>query len=110
MEAVAEAKFVRMSPQKARLVVDLVRDKKVNEALTILALCPKKPARLVAKVVRSAVASATQAQNLDVDDLYIKNITVEGGAMWKRWTPRAMGRATRIRKRTSHVRVVLGEV
>ncbi len=110
MESKAVARYIRMSPQKARLVVDLVRNKKVNEALAILTLCPKKPARLVAKVVRSAVAIAAQAQNLDVDDLSIKAIMVEGGPMWKRWTPRAMGRATRIRKRTSHVTVVLDEV
>jgi large subunit ribosomal protein L22 len=87
-----------------------VRGKKVDEALTILALCPKKPARLVAKVVKSAVANATQQQNVDVDDLYIKTIRVDEGPTLKRWRPRALGRATRIRKRTSHVTVVLDEV
>jgi len=109
MEARVIARYMRMSPQKARLVVDLVRGKKVDEALTALALCPKKPARLIAKVVRSAVATATQLHNVDVDSLFIKRITVDGGPTLKRWMPRAMGRATRIRKRTSHVTVVLDE-
>jgi large subunit ribosomal protein L22 len=98
-----------MSPQKARLVVDMVRGKKVEEALNLLTFSPKKPARLIAKVVRSAVANATQLRNVDVDSLFIKMITVDGGPMLKRWSPRAMGRATRIRKRTSHVTVVLDE-
>jgi large subunit ribosomal protein L22 len=97
-----------MSPQKARVVGDLVRGKKVNEALTILALNPRKPARELAKVVRSAVANATQ-KNVDVDELFIKRIMVDGGPVLKRWMPRAMGRATRIRKRTSHVTIVLDE-
>lgn len=110
MEATAVARYMRMSPQKARLVVDLIRGKKVEEALATLALCPKKPARLVAKVVRSAVANAVQAHKVDVDDLFVKRITVDEGPMLKRWRPRAMGRATRIRKRMSHVTVVLGEM
>jgi large subunit ribosomal protein L22 len=109
MESRAIARYIRMSPQKARLVVDLVRGKKVNDALAILTLSPKKSSGVVAKVLRSAVASATQSQNVDVDTLFIKTITVDGGPVLKRWMPRAMGRATRIRKRTSHVTVVLDE-
>jgi large subunit ribosomal protein L22 len=109
MEARAIARYVRMSPQKARLVVDMVRGKRVEEALSLLAFSPKKPAKLIAKVVRSAVANATQLRNVDVDTLFIRMITVDGGPMLKRWSPRAMGRATRIRKRTSHVTVVLDE-
>jgi large subunit ribosomal protein L22 len=110
MEAMARARYLRMSPRKARLVVDMIRGKGVNEALSILDLCPKKPARLVAKVVRSAVANATQQKGLDVDDLYISEIRVDPGPMLKRWRPRAMGRATMIRRRTSHVTVVLEEM
>jgi large subunit ribosomal protein L22 len=110
MEATAVARYLRMSPQKARLVVDLIRGKKVDDALATLALCPKKPARLVAKVLRSAVANAVQAYKVDVDDLFVKRVLVDGGPMLKRWRPRAMGRATRIRKRMSHVTVVLGDV
>jgi large subunit ribosomal protein L22 len=109
MESVARASYLRMSPCKARQVVDLVRGKKVDEALNLLALCPKKPARLVAKVVRSAVANMTTQRDVDVDALFIKQIMVDGGPMLKRWRPRALGRATRIRKRTSHVTVVLDE-
>lgn len=109
MEAKAVAKYVRMSPQKAQLVVDMVRGKKVEEALSILALSQKKPAKLVAKAVRSAVANASQLSKVDVDSLFIKRITVDEGPMLKRWRPRAMGRATRIRKRTSHITVILDE-
>jgi large subunit ribosomal protein L22 len=87
----------------------MIRGKQADEALTILALSPKKPARLVAKVVRSAVANAAQLQNVDVDSLYIKRVTVDEGPTLKRWRPRALGRATRIRKRTSHVTVVVEE-
>jgi len=110
MESSATVKYIRMSPRKARLVGDMVRGKKVEEALNLLTLCPKKPARLLAKVVRSAVANATQLQNVDVDSLYIKGVSVDGGPILKRWRPRAMGRATRIRKRTSHVKITLDEL
>ncbi|MGQ9860025.1 MAG: 50S ribosomal protein L22 [Thermodesulfobacteriota bacterium] len=110
MEATAVGRYLRISPQKTRLVVDLIRGKKVEEALATLALCPKKPARLVAKVVHSAVANAVQAYKVDVDELFVKVITVDEGPMMKRWRPRAMGRATRIRKRMSHVTVVLGDM
>lgn len=110
MESSATVKYIRISPRKARLVADMVRGKKVEEALNLLTLCPKKSARLLAKVVRSAVANATQLQNVDVDSLYIKGVSVDGGPILKRWRPRAMGRATRIRKRTSHVKITLDEV
>lgn len=109
MEARAVTKYVRMSPQKARLVLDMVRGKKVEEALSILALSQKKPAKLVAKAVRSAVANASHLSKVDVDALFIKRITVDEGPMLKRWRPRAMGRATRIRKRMSHITVILDE-
>lgn len=92
------------------MVADLVRGKKVGEALAALSLCPKKPARVVAKVLRSAVANAVQLYKVDVDDLVVREITVNGGPMLKRWRPRAMGRATRIRRRTSHVKVTVGDM
>ena len=109
MESRAIARYLHMSPQKARLVVDMVRGRNVNEALQVLTLSPKKPASIVAKVIRSAVANATQKEDLDVDALFIKRIFVDEGPTMKRWRPRAMGRATRIRKRTSHVTVILDE-
>lgn len=92
------------------MVVDLIRGKKVEEALATLSLCPKKPARIIAKVLRSAVANAVNLYKVDVDDLVVRDIAVDGGPMFKRWRPRAMGRATRIRRRTSHVRVTVGEM
>jgi large subunit ribosomal protein L22 len=109
MESRATVKYIRMSPQKARLVADMIRGKPVEEALNILTLCPKKPARLLSRVVRSAVANATHTQDVDVDNLFVKTIVVDEGPMLKRWRPRAMGRATRIRKRTSHVKLILDE-
>jgi len=109
MEIRATAKYLRVGPRKARYVVDLVRGKKAGEALGILQFTPKKAARMVHKVLSSAVANASQRQDVDVDTLYIKKIYVDEGPTLKRWRPRAMGRATRILKRTSHVTVVLDE-
>lgn len=109
MEAVAKAKFVRISPRKARLVADAVRGMKVGEALNKLKFTPKKAAGLFAKVISSAVANATNGSNVDADKLYIKQAFVDGGPTLKRWRPRAMGRAFIIRKRTSHITVVLDE-
>jgi large subunit ribosomal protein L22 len=109
MEAVAKAKFVRISPRKARLVADAIRGMNVGEALSRLEFTPKKAAVLVTKVLKSAVANASQSQNVDVDRLYVKKAFVDGGPVLKRWRPRAMGRAYIIRKRTSHITVVLDE-
>jgi large subunit ribosomal protein L22 len=109
MAVTARARFVRVSPQKARLLVDLVRGKKVEEALNILAFTKKAFARTLTKVINSAVANAQQNKQLDVDTLMVKRISVDGGPVMKRYLPRAMGRATVIRKRTSHVTVVLDE-
>lgn len=110
MEARAQAKYIRISPQKARLVADQIRGKKVQEALDILAFTPKKGARLLKKVLDSALANAEYTQRVDLDTLYIKRVYVDPGPMLKRWRPRAMGRATRIFKRTSHLTVVLDEL
>jgi large subunit ribosomal protein L22 len=109
MEAKALARFIRISPQKARLIADLVRGKNVEEAINTLRFMPKKAARIIRKVVESAVANASQNEAIDVDTLYVKKIFVDGGPMLKRIRPRAMGRATRILKRTSHITVILDE-
>ncbi|MEE8316105.1 MAG: 50S ribosomal protein L22 [Syntrophobacteria bacterium] len=109
MEAKAVTRYVRISPRKARLVTELIKGKPVEEALTILRFVPKKAARLVDKTLRSALANAEQNPNIDVDTLYIKRIFVDGGPTMKRWRARAMGRATKIIKRSSHITVVLDE-
>jgi large subunit ribosomal protein L22 len=109
MEVRAVGKYLRVSPYKVRLVADLVRGKRVEEALTILKFLPKKSGRLVNKTLRSAVANAESMQTIDVDTLVIKAIHVDEGPRLKRWRPRAMGRATRILKRTSHITMVLTE-
>lgn len=107
MEARAITRNVRISPQKARLVADLIRGKQVEEALFILRFMPKKAARILAKTLGSAIANATETQNVDPDTLYVKRTYVDGGTTIKRFTPRAHGRATPIRKRTSHFTVVV---
>jgi large subunit ribosomal protein L22 len=109
MEVRAVGKYLRVSPYKVRLVADLVRGKKVEEALTILKFLPKKGGRLINKTLRSAVANAENTQSIDVDTLFIKTILVDEGPKLKRFRPRAMGRATRILKRTSHITMVLAE-
>ena len=109
MEARAKLSFVRLSPQKARLVVDMVRGKGVQESLNILKFSPQKAAGIVAKLVSSAVANAEQKGVADVDRLFVKSICVDQGPVLRRFLPRAQGRATRIRKPTSHITVVLDE-
>ena len=109
MEVRAIARQVRMSPRKARLVADLIRGKRVEEALLMLRFTPKKAASILAKTLRSAIANATDTQNVDPDDLYVKRVHIDGGATLKRFRPRAHGRATPIRKRTSHFTVVVDE-
>nr|AMR07426.1 ribosomal protein L22 [uncultured bacterium] len=115
IEARATLRFIRVAPRKARLVVDLIRGKMVNEALAILNFSPKYVSPLVKKVLNSAVSNAMKiAENknskIDVDKLFVKKVTVDEGPTLKRYMPRAMGRATLIRKRTSHIKIVLGEV
>ena len=109
MEAKALARYIRISPQKARLIADLVRGQSVETAINTLRFMPKKGARILRQVIESAVANASQNEAIDVDTLYVKKIYIDGGPMLKRITPRAMGRATRILKRTSHITVVLDE-
>jgi large subunit ribosomal protein L22 len=109
METKAIARFVRISPRKIRLIMDEVRGKSVEDALNQLSFAPQKGARLLKKVIRSAVANAEQNTNVDVDTLYIKRVYADEGPTLKRFRPRALGRATRIRKRSSHLTVVLDE-
>jgi large subunit ribosomal protein L22 len=109
MEVRAKLRFVRISPRKARLVADLIRGKKSEEALNILIFTRKAAARILIKLLKSAIANATQKKTIDVDRLYVKKITVDQGPTMKRFTPRALGRATTIRKRTSHIHMILDE-
>jgi large subunit ribosomal protein L22 len=109
MGPTASLKWLRMSPSKVRLVVDMVRGRPVEEALNLLTFSQKAAAEPVAKLVRSAVANADDRGGYDLDRLFISTAFVNEGSTWRRWLPRAMGRATRIRKRTSHVTVILGE-
>ena len=109
MEAKAVGKYIRISPQKARLVADVVRGMGVDQAITTLRFMPKKGAGIIKKVIESAVANATQEDKADVDNLYVKKIIIDGGPSLKRISPRAQGRATGIIKRTSHITVVLDE-
>lgn len=112
MEARAKSKFIRQSPRKTRLVVDLIRGKSVGEAYALLQFSKKRASAVVDKALRSAVANAVdKAQNagdsLDVDDLYVKQAFVDEGPRLKRWRPAAMGRATPINKPTCHITVVV---
>jgi large subunit ribosomal protein L22 len=109
MEAKAVVKHVRISPQKARLVVDLIRGKKVEDADTKLGFTDKKAARIVRKVLKSAMANAAQNPNIDENILYVREVFVDQGPSLKRWRARAQGRAASIRKRTSHITVILDE-
>ncbi|MGQ9630315.1 MAG: 50S ribosomal protein L22 [bacterium] len=110
MEARAVAKFVRVAPRKVRRVSDLIKGKSVNEAIDILTFTPKAVSGTILKVVQSAVANAKQQDSaLDTDELYIKNAYVDEGATLKRFRAGSMGRGFRIRKRTSHITVIVGD-
>ncbi|SET57311.1 LSU ribosomal protein L22P [Natronincola peptidivorans] len=109
MEARAIVRFVRIAPRKAQQVVDLVRGKKVDEALAILKYTPRAAAPIVEKLVKSALANAENNYNMDRENLFVSEIYANQGPTMKRFRPRAMGRATTIRKRTSHIGVVLKE-
>jgi large subunit ribosomal protein L22 len=109
MEAKAQAKYIRISPQKARLVADLVRGKKVEEAKQILTFTRKKAAGIIGKVLKSAVANASQNPGIDENILFVKTIYVDQGPSLKRWRARAQGRVAPIKKRMSHITVILDE-
>ena len=109
MEAKAVAKYIRISPRKVRQVVDLIRGKDVSEAIGILKNTPKKAAGLVEKVVNSAVANAENNQEMFFEDLYIAKAYADEGPTMKRFRPRAMGQASPIRKRTSHITIIVSD-
>lgn len=109
MEARAIAKYVRISPRKMKPIVDLVRGKSVDEALAILRFTPRKGARVLEKVINSAVANAENNYGMDKDSLYVYQVYANQGPTLKRWRPRAQGRAYQILKRTSHIGVVVKE-
>ncbi len=108
METRAVLRGVRLSVDKGRLVADLIRGKKVEQALNILSFTPKKAAVIVRKVLESAVANAEHNDSADIDDLRVKSIHVEQGTTLKRFTARAKGRGNRISKPTCHVYVTVG--
>jgi large subunit ribosomal protein L22 len=105
--AFASARYVRVTPLKARRVVDLVRGLPVDQALATLQFAPQAAAETVHKVLRSAVANAETTEGLATDDLVVTVAQVDEGPTMKRWRPRAQGRATRINKRTSHITLVV---
>ena len=114
IEAVAMARHVRMSPQKVRLVVDLIRGRRAEDALQILRYTVKRASRDVEKVLRSAIANAERkaddaGESLDVDALYVTSCCVNEGPRWKRMRPAPMGRGFRYQKRTAHIVVQVAE-
>lgn len=109
MEAKAIAKYVRMSPRKVGVVLNLVRGKNVREAFAILQYTPKDAAEVINKVIKSAVANAENNLNLDVNNLYVSEAYACGGPILKRFRPHAQGRAFGIKKRTSHITVIVKE-
>lgn len=108
-EAVARARYVKSAPQKVRLVADMVRGKGAKDAVAILQFTPKRAAQVVEKVVQAAIANAENNHNLNVDNLIVHRIYVDGGPVMRRFRAGSMGRATPIRKKTSHITVVVKE-
>lgn len=109
MEAKAIARHIRISPRKVNVVIDLIRGKKVGEALAILKHTPKAASEILEKVLNSAVANAENNHNMNVDNLYISEAYANQGSTLKRFRPRAQGRGVRILKRTSHITLVVKE-
>ncbi len=104
----ATARYVRIAPRKARLVADEVRGKSYPEAVSMLRFTNKRAAKIIGDIVHSAAANAEHNMDADPDELFVREIRVDEGPTIKRYRARAMGRATMIRKRTSHIRVELG--
>ncbi len=109
MEATAKLRFARVSPQKARLVADMIRGKSLESALQTLTFSPKKAAAIVKKVLESAIANAEHNEGADIDELKVSRIFVDEGPTYKRMRARAKGRGNRILKRTSHITVVVSD-
>ena len=108
-QAKAVARTVRIAPRKVRLVVDLIRGKQVGEAIAILRHTPKAASPIVEKVLNSAIANAEHNYEMDVNNLVVTQVFVDEGPTMKRFRPRAMGRASQINKRTSHITIVVSE-
>ncbi len=110
MEVRAVLRHTRLAPQKTRLVARLIRGKNVGDAMNILQFTRKKAARVLQKLLKSALANAEENHKvLDVDDLFVRRVSVDQGVVWKRTMPRARGSANVIRKRTSNIILVLDE-
>jgi len=106
------SKYVRMAPRKLQIVLDLIRGKKVEDALNILHFCPQKASIPVEKAIRSAIANVINEEGsnkVNVEEFFVKSALVNEGPVFKRFKPRAMGRATRIRKRTSHIKIIVSD-
>lgn len=110
MEIKAKTKYIRMSPRKVRLVTDIIRGMETNNALDVLKITNKRAVKPVEKLIKAGIANADHNFGLNKDNLYIKEIRVNEGPTLHRWMPRAYGRATPIRKRTSHINLILAEV
>lgn len=109
METKAVARYIKVSPFKVRIVANNIKGLGVDKAINQLRFAPQKGARVLLKVVQSALANAEQTGKIDVDTLFVKNVYVDEGPTMKRWRARAMGRATPILKRSSHITVILDE-
>ncbi|MDP6924364.1 MAG: 50S ribosomal protein L22 [Candidatus Scalindua sp.] len=109
MDFKASCRYVKMSPRKARYVVDLIRGKTVNHALEALRLTNKRASFFVDKTLRAAIAGASENQSVDIDSLFVKEIYVDGGPARKWFRPRARGVSSMIKKRTSHISLVLSD-
>lgn len=111
MESQAHLNHARIAPRKVGVVADLVRGKNVAQALSILKFTKRKAAVPLAKLIKSAIANATDLSKgqVDIDKLYVKHVSVDQGPTQRRYMPRAMGRATRVNKKSSHIHVVLAE-
>jgi len=110
MEIKAIGKYFRISAKKTRLVADLIRRKNVKEAIDYLDFIPKKASGFIKKVLKSVLANAEHNFNLKKENLFIKEIKINEGPALKRWRPRAFGRAGRIRKKSAHIEIILGEI
>ena len=109
MEAKAILRYARISPRKVKIVIDLIRNKSVAEAIGIINNTPKAASEYLIKLLNSAIANATNNHNMDIEKLYVAEVFANPGPILKRIQPRAQGRAFRIYKRTSHVTIVLEE-
>ncbi len=109
MSATARVRYLRVAPRKARLVADLIRGKKVQQALDLLAFSKRYVSKDFRKLIKSALANAQQKGDMDPDNLVVKTVMVDQGPILKRWLPRARGSATPIQKKTSHITLILKE-